>query len=63
VRDLTRFLISLATPFILIFGGAGMIGLGFEFEVKFLLWAGVLVFLAGIAWCLWVAFITEDSIW
>lgn len=57
-----KFLVTLATPFILIFGGAGLFGLGIHFELAFLMWAGALVFLAGLAWCLWVAFINDESL-
>ncbi len=62
MRGLVRFLVTLATPFILIFGGAGLFGLGVEHEINVLIWTGGLAFVAGVLWVLWVAFINGDSL-
>ena len=62
-RWLLRFLVILATPFILIFGGAGLFGLGLEYGWNVLVWAGGLAFLAGLVWCLWLVFLEGGSFW
>lgn len=52
MKTLVRFLVGLAMPFVLVFGGAGLIGLGLDGQVDFLVWAGLIVFAVGLLWCL-----------
>ena len=57
MKDILRFLISLAAPFILIGGGAMLMGAGAEYEWNILIYAGGAMILAGVVWglFLWLA--------
>ena len=57
MKDILRFLISLAAPFILIGGGAMLMGAGAEYEWNILVYAGGAMIVAGIIWglFLWLA--------
>lgn len=57
MKDILRFLISLAAPFILIGGGAMLMGTGAEYEWNVLIYAGGAMILAGVVWglFLWLA--------
>ena len=57
MKDILRFLISLAAPFILIGGGAMLMGAGAEYEWNILIYAGGAMILAGVGWglFLWLA--------
>lgn len=57
MKDILRFLISLAAPFILIGGGAMLMGAGAEYEWNILIYAGGAMILAGAVWglFLWLA--------
>ena len=54
MRELIRFLLGIAMPFILMASGAGLIALSFEFRIGFLLWGGGIVFLGGVIWGIWL---------
>ena len=45
-----RFVVGLLAPFVLIFGGAGLIGIGFEYDYNVLVWAGGIVAICGLLW-------------
>lgn len=57
MKDILRFLISLAAPFILIGGGAMLMGAGAEYEWNILVYAGGAMIVAGVIWglFLWLA--------
>lgn len=61
MKTLARFLVALLAPFVLIFGGAGLVGLGLDREVPFLIWTGLVVLGAGLLWCLFLWFWAESG--
>ncbi|MEE4300079.1 MAG: hypothetical protein V2J24_11620 [Pseudomonadales bacterium] len=60
MKELARFLVVLLAPFVLIFGGAGVIALGVEREIEFLIWTGLIVLGSGLLWCLFL-YLWADS--
>lgn len=62
MKALARFLVALLGPFVLVFGGAGLIGLGLDHEVPALTWTGLVVFGGGLLWCLFL-WLWADSGW
>ncbi len=54
LKDLLRSLVGIAAPFILIFGGAGIAGLGLEYKIEFLLWTGGISVVSGLIWGCWL---------
>ena len=63
MRDLLRFIVGLLAPFILIFGGAGLVALGFEYQKTFLLWTGGVVALAGVLWGAFLLLFAHEGDW
>ncbi|MEE4298264.1 MAG: hypothetical protein V2J24_02380 [Pseudomonadales bacterium] len=51
---------ALLAPFVMLFGGAGLIGLGLDRDVSFLVWTGLVVFAGGVLWCLFL-YLWADS--
>ncbi len=60
MRDIVRFLVGIAAPFLLIFTGSGLIGLGMEYKIEFLLWAGGVTAACGLLWGCWLWLLTGD---
>lgn len=50
MKRFIRFLLAVAAPYILVFGGAGVAGLGITWEVLWLFWAGAVLVVAGLGW-------------
>lgn len=50
MKDILRFLLGLLAPFLLIGGGALLMGAGAEYEWNILIYAGGALILAGIVW-------------
>ena len=63
MKDIVRFLVLLAAPFILIFGGGGLVGLGLEHEIEFLAWVGAIAVVCGLLWGCWMFFVSSSSLW
>lgn len=64
MKSLARFLVALLAPFVFVFGGAGLIAVGLEHEIEFLLWTGLILLAAGLLWCLWLYLQAEaGSFW
>ena len=52
MKSLARFLVVLLTPFVFVFGGAGLLVLGLDHQSSFLAWTGTIDLAAGLLWCL-----------
>ena len=54
LHSLIRIVVYLFAPVGMVFGGAGMTGLGFGNNWDWLGWTGAVIVLAGLVWGLWV---------
>lgn len=61
MKSLVRFLVGLLAPFILIFGGAALVGIGVEYDVNVLAWIGGIAVVCGLLWGLWIFFLDESA--
>ena len=48
IKNLFKSLMGILAPFILVFGGAGLVGLGIEWKINFLVWTGGITILIGL---------------
>ncbi|MEM7621792.1 MAG: hypothetical protein AAF235_01150 [Planctomycetota bacterium] len=62
-RRTARLLLGLATPFILILGGAGLAALGFSMGSLMMIIAGLVVAAAGVLWCVIMLDLTNPFDW
>lgn len=58
-----RFVVGLLAPFILIFGGGGLIGIGVEYEFEILAWVGAVSTVCGLLWGGWLLLLDGSSTW
>ena len=54
MREIIKFFVDLAIPFILVFAGIGMVAVSFEYQITWLFWGGLLVMLFGVIRGLWL---------
>jgi hypothetical protein len=48
IKGFLKSLMGILAPFILVFGGAGLVGLGIEWKINFLVWTGGITILIGL---------------
>ena len=48
IKGFLKSLMGILAPFILVFGGAGLVGLGIEWKINFLVWTGGISILIGL---------------
>ena len=48
IKGFLKSLMGILAPFILVFGGAGLVGLGIEWKFNFLVWTGGITILIGL---------------
>lgn len=63
MKQLLRFIVGLLAPFILIFGGGGLIGVGIEYEFEIVAWAGLAASVCGLLWGCWLLFMDGAGAW
>lgn len=63
MKRFIRFVLGLLAPFILVFGGAGLVGLGLEHDLRFLVWAGAIATACGLLWGCWLLLLDGESLW
>lgn len=63
VKQLVRFVLGLLAPFILIFGGGGLVGIGIEYELPIIGWIGAVSGACGLLWGAWLLLLDGASIW
>ena len=60
IKEIVAMLMGVFAPFILVFGGAGLVGAGVEWKINFLVWAGGIVILIGLVLGLFMYFSDGD---
>lgn len=63
MKEIIRFLVGLAAPFILIFGGAGLVGIGVEYDIDILGYAGAIITVCGLLWGCWLWLLGSSMSW
>ena len=63
MKEIVRFILGLLAPFILIFGGGGLLGFGIEHDYDVLAWAGAIATLSGLLWGGWLLFLDGATTW
>ena len=57
VHEFVRFLVGLLAPFVFVFGGAGLVGIGLEYDINILVWAGGIATICGLLCGCWMFFL------
>ena len=63
MKVLFRFILGLLAPFILVFGGGALVGLGVEYDSTTLVWMGGIAVVCGLLWGCWLLFLDESTSW
>ena len=63
MKSFMRFLLGLFAPLILVFGGAGLAGLGAEYDFDALIWAGGIAIVSGLLWGCWILLLADSGTW
>ena len=58
---LAGLITGIVAPFVLVFGGAGIVGIAVEYEIEFLVWAGLLLLVCGLLWMLGLFFLASED--
>ena len=60
--EIFKYILTLLWPVALILIGSGLIGLGFEIKMSFLIWGGFITLLIGVIWAFFLYFTSDDII-
>ncbi len=63
MKEIIKFVIDLALPFVFVIGGLKMLSASFENDIGFFFWTGLILIIVGLARGLWLLISNGISPW